>query len=1022
LRLAIALIAAWLLLAPSVASAASGPVVALGFEEADGTAALDVSGAGNDGTIRGATRTATGRFGAALSFDGTDDWVTVPDASSLDISRTGFTIAAWVNPQTTSGWRTVALKERGGGLGYALYGTSTSARPSAHAYTSTDQVTRAPGAVPVGQWTHLTATWDLVTLRLYVNGTLVSQRPVAGTLAVADGALRIGGNGVWGEFFRGRIDELRVYNRALSSSDVAAIRDLPVGTEPPGAQDPPPPPPPPLSTDPAVVGRWDAPQSWPLVAVHSQVLPDGRVLVWDGFEYAPGSERIWDPATQTFAAVPNGRNLFCSAHVNLPDGRSLVLGGHVRSYVGLRDTNLFDPATSAWTRGPDMTRARWYPTAVTLADGRVLVVSGDGISLNTPNQPVALINQSYSLPEIYDPAANRWTSLPNAQRVMPLYPQLHVLPDGRVADVGPDLNTRVLDVSAGQWTQVTTSGFDGNSSVQYRPGRILKSGSWADPSFPNREIGARSATIDFTGPQPTWQEQASMHAPRAYHTLTMLPDGTVFAGPGERASDGVSPQFAERSGEIWNPATATWTRMSSAQVPRMYHTTQLLLPDGRVLVSGSGRFGRAPAQTSAEIFSPPYLFKGDRPEIAAAPDVLSGDSGFTVETPDAERIASVALTRASSVTHGVDFDSRFVPLDFVRDGSRLEVGSLPGRGVVPPGLYMLWITDDRGVPSTAAMVRVRPDSDRDTQPPGAPGGLTATGGTGQVQLDWNAASDDVGVVRYHVHRSTDADFVPADGNRVASVTATDWTDAGLTPGTYHYRVTAEDAAGNVGPASAQADATVTAQPSTGPQPELMLGFEETSGDVAQDASGGGHDGTIRGALRTESGRVGRALTFDGVDDWVTVPHSDALTPSTSGIAVSAWVNPDTVSGWRTVALKERTGSLGWALYAPSTSGRPSAHMYTTADQVARSATALPVGQWSHVAMTWDRAVLRLYVNGVRVAERAVTAAPAASSGPLRIGGNSVWGEFFRGRIDELRLYDQSLTAAEIQTLAAAGGA
>ena len=144
-----------------------------------------------------------------------------------------------------------------------------------------------------------------------------------------------------------------------------------------------------------------------------------------------------------------------------------------------------------------MARARWYPSTVTLPDGRVLVASGDEITLNVPGQPVAMTNQSDTLPEIYDVAADTWTAVPSARRVMPLYPQFHVLPDGTVADVGPDMRTRTLDVVTGRWTDGATSDFDGNSSVQYRPGKILKAGSWADPSFPGRPIGGKAATIDF---------------------------------------------------------------------------------------------------------------------------------------------------------------------------------------------------------------------------------------------------------------------------------------------------------------------------------------------------------------------------------------------------------------------------------------------------------------------------------------------------------------------------------------------
>jgi hypothetical protein len=205
----------------------TGLVAAYGFDEPSGATAVDASGSGNPGTISGATR-ATGRAGGALSFDGLNDWVTVADAASLDLT-TGMTLEAWVNPTQLNGlWRTVLLKETGGGMAYALYAGDDAGRPSAHAYTSTELDTRGTSALPLNTWSHLAATYDGSTLRLYVNGTQVSSRAVTGAMRVTSGALRIGGNAVWNEWFAGRIDEVRVYNRALAAADIQADMDRPV--------------------------------------------------------------------------------------------------------------------------------------------------------------------------------------------------------------------------------------------------------------------------------------------------------------------------------------------------------------------------------------------------------------------------------------------------------------------------------------------------------------------------------------------------------------------------------------------------------------------------------------------------------------------------------------------------------------------------------------------------------------------------------------------------------------------------
>src|SRR5262245_34102936 len=131
------------------------------------------------------------------------------------------------------------------------------------------------------------------------------------------------------------------------------------------------------ATTPAIVGQWAAPVTWPIVAIHASLLRTGEVLAWDG-QSSGGDARLWNSTTGVFTSVPNPlTNMFCSAHSQLSDGRLLVAGGHLSGHVGLRDTNLFNPATRAWSRVAPMFDGRWYPTTTTLPDGRVLVVSGE---------------------------------------------------------------------------------------------------------------------------------------------------------------------------------------------------------------------------------------------------------------------------------------------------------------------------------------------------------------------------------------------------------------------------------------------------------------------------------------------------------------------------------------------------------------------------------------------------------------------------------------------------------------------
>ncbi|MGH8589734.1 MAG: PKD domain-containing protein, partial [Gammaproteobacteria bacterium] len=195
----------------TVSSGNDALVAAYDFEEASGTTVADASGMGNKGTISGAARITQGRFGKALSFDGVDDWVTVNDSASLDLT-TGMTLEAWVYPTVDmTQWATVILKEQSGGALYELHANGDQNQPlTSLTVGGRDRLLSGGPWLLVNQWTHLAATYDGTTQRLYVNGTQVAQRRQTGPIQVSSSPLRMGGNSIWGEFFQGRIDEVRV--------------------------------------------------------------------------------------------------------------------------------------------------------------------------------------------------------------------------------------------------------------------------------------------------------------------------------------------------------------------------------------------------------------------------------------------------------------------------------------------------------------------------------------------------------------------------------------------------------------------------------------------------------------------------------------------------------------------------------------------------------------------------------------------------------------------------------------------
>ena len=210
-------------------AAAPGLVAAYGFDQGSGASVTDASGNGQTGTISGATWTPQGKFGSALSFNGINNWVTVASSSLLNLTA-GMTLEAWILSTATSGTRDVIVKEGSNLDIYNLYARNWRGRPESNAYIGGSNRTAEGGvALPANVWTHLAGTYDGTTVRLFVNGTQVASAAITGAIATSTGALRIGGNSMWGEYFQGTIDEVRIYNRALTPAEIQADMVTPIG-------------------------------------------------------------------------------------------------------------------------------------------------------------------------------------------------------------------------------------------------------------------------------------------------------------------------------------------------------------------------------------------------------------------------------------------------------------------------------------------------------------------------------------------------------------------------------------------------------------------------------------------------------------------------------------------------------------------------------------------------------------------------------------------------------------------------
>jgi galactose oxidase-like protein/Kelch motif protein len=445
-----------------------------------------------------------------------------------------------------------------------------------------------------------------------------------------------------------------------------------------------------VSTEPN--GVWSGVESWPVVAVHLHLLPNGRVMAWG----KSGDPQVWDPGTASFTAIPSPAWVFCGGHAFLPDGRLLVTGGHIDDGVGLADVSIYDFQSGTWSQGPSMEWGRWYPTSTTLPNGEVLTLAGSsaqGVDVETPE--VWLVGGG-------------WRKLTGAVEAFPLYPRLFVAPDGRVFYAGPERHSRYLNTNGnGSWSATVATTNEGSRShggtVMYEAGKILIVGGSLTGDLLSPTNSAE--VIDLNHSSPEWRLVGSMQYPRLDHNTTILPTGDVLVtggtsiGPNEAAG-------AVRAAEVWSRLTESWTTLASNSVNRMYHSTSILLPDGRVLHAGSGEGKQAASEFSAELFSPPYLFQGPRPVITSAPASVGYDQTFTVSTPDAIATAKVTLVRLGSATHAFDQNQRLNQLSFSKTATGISVRAPANGNLAPPGHYMLFLVNYDGVPSVASIIRI----------------------------------------------------------------------------------------------------------------------------------------------------------------------------------------------------------------------------------------------------------------------------------------------------------------------------
>ena len=477
----------------------------------------------------------------------------------------------------------------------------------------------------------------------------------------------------------------------------------------------------PLLTSSNIAGSWQVlPYRAPGLSVHATLMNNGKVLIVEGSGNDPNQFNagtfniwVWDPGAGTFTLVPQlPFDLFCGGHALLANGKVLFIGGTsayptsaVPFHLGTKVSYEFDPSTGTFTQEPNMQYARWYPTALEQGDGSVLAVSG---SNDTTGATVPYT-------ELFNPFSGSWSTLAG-QQWFPLYPNLTLLANGQVFYSG-SASGGSASHQPGVWSPVG-NGFTGAPSLQnptrrdqaasilLPPAQAQKIAVFGGGNADDSSASAVNSTdvFNLANPSaPTHANGISLATAKMHVLGVILPDETVF----ETAGSQRFAAYAVAESAIYRPSNGLWSQMNPPTVPRSYHAEAILLPSGQVATLGSNPLGFAP-ETRIEVFSPPYLFKGQRPVINYGPSqaTYGGSYGLNVTLAPSATLSHVVIIHPASVTHSDDPNQRLVELPFTGTNGNFVVTVPSNPNLTPPGWYMLFADDNQGRPSVASWVHI----------------------------------------------------------------------------------------------------------------------------------------------------------------------------------------------------------------------------------------------------------------------------------------------------------------------------
>ena len=477
-------------------------------------------------------------------------------------------------------------------------------------------------------------------------------------------------------------------------------------------------------------GTWSTPFVIPVVGVTAVVLNTGKVLFWS---YDPatwqdpsnsniGVAYVFDPATRTGHGITPPENIWCGGQTVLADGRIFLAGGNLSypnpavtdgtgGWKGSSSTYTFNPLTELFTRQPDMVHGRWYPTTTKLADNRVVIDSGfDETGTEVLNKSIEIFTPSAAMDGIGTITAV------GTHNVSGLYPLQFLLPSAQMLEAGPDLtSSNLFNPQTTNWSPLGPmrgSHYDYANGIIYTDASVSPSRQLVMVAGGDNGTTAVSGneSLDGTNPGAGWRAYPQWLQPRHNSNTVILPDGTLLTVGGNSAATTYDQPLleAELYSKPATDSTGNWQQVAAPAIQAAYHSSAILLPDATVLLSQDDMdpSAVAAAQHKAQVYSPPYLFKGARPQIVSGPvnDKIQYGQAFSI-TAD-RGVASAVLVAPAATTHGNDMNQRVMKLAVTARNNTLSVTAPASPAILPPGPYMLFILDKFGIPSVARFVQV----------------------------------------------------------------------------------------------------------------------------------------------------------------------------------------------------------------------------------------------------------------------------------------------------------------------------